>query len=144
MRGKVKREHDGAMDSLRRHASSQSPYEQTVGFSRAVRVGDRIVVAGTAPIGDGGQVSPDPAAQARRCWEIALTALGELGGKPEDVVLTRHYLTDTDPDLVDAVSTVHGEIFGQVRPAATMIAIGALLDPRWKLEVELEAIVTGN
>ena len=133
----------GAMDSSRRHASSHSPYEQTVGFSRAVRVGDRIVVAGTAPIGEGGNVIPDPAAQTRRCWEIALTALGELGGKPEDVILTRHYLTDTDPDLVDAVTTVHGEIFGDVRPVSTMIAIGALLDPRWKLEVELEAIVTG-
>ena len=117
------------MESLRRHASSQSPYESTVGFSRAVRVGDRIVVAGTAPIGEGGQVSPDPAAQARRCWEIALTALGELGGKPEDVILTRHYLTDTDVDLVDAVSTVHGEIFGQVRPAATIRGRLGIRDP---------------
>ena len=129
------------MDQKRGHASSGSPYESTVGFSRAVRVDNHVVVAGTAPIEDDGHVSQDPRAQARRCWEIALGALAEVGGRTEHVIRTRHYLTDADPDLVDAVSSVHGEVFGEVRPVSTMVVVAALLDPRWKVEVELEALV---
>lgn len=132
------------MELQRRHASSGSPYESTVGFSRAVRLGDRIVVAGTAPIYADGTVPPDPKQQARRCWEIALGALRELGGQPEDVILTRHYLTDRDPDLVDAVTTAHGEIFGGIRPVSTMVVVKELLDPRWKVEVELEAMAPAD
>ena len=74
--------------------SGGSPYEQTVGFSRAVRNGQHVFVSGTAPIWPDGQVDPDPLAQARRCWEIALDALEELGGSPADVVRTRTFLTD--------------------------------------------------
>ena len=129
------------MDTTRSLASSGSPYEGSVGFSRAVRVGQHIAVSGTAPINADGHVSVDPASQARRCWEIALAALSELGGGPEDVIRTRHYITDGDAEVVDAVSSVHGEIFGQIRPASTMVVVAGLVDPRWKVEVELEAIV---
>lgn len=130
------------MDTTRSRASSGSPYEGSVGFSRAVRVGQHIAVSGTAPINADGHVSPDPAQQARRCWEIALGALAELGGTPEDVIRTRHYITDNDD--IDAVSSVHGEIFGDIRPASTMVRVAGLVDHRWRVEVELEAIVASG
>lgn len=130
------------MDTSRSRASSGSPYEGSVGFSRAVRVGQHIAVSGTAPIQADGHVSLDPAQQARRCWEIALGALAELGGRPEDVIRTRHYIVDDD--VVDAVSTVHGEIFGGIRPASTMVRVAGLIDHRWKVEVELDALVTAE
>ncbi len=85
----------------RRHAASGSPYESTIGFCRAVRAGDLVMVSGTAPVWPDGEVDPDPAAQARRCFEIALGALAELGGRPEDVVRTRQYVVS--PDDVEAV-----------------------------------------
>jgi enamine deaminase RidA (YjgF/YER057c/UK114 family) len=127
------------MGTSRSQASSGSPYEGRVGFARAVRVGQHVAVSGTAPIGTGGQVSRDPGQQTRRCWEIALGALAELGGEPEHVIRTRHYITDLD--VVDAVSAVHGEIFGEIRPASTMVRVAGLLDERWLVEVELDAIL---
>ncbi len=130
------------MDTTRSRASSGSPYEGSVGFSRAVRVGQHIAVSGTAPIGEGGRVSPDPGEQARRCWEIALGALAELGGRPEHVLRTRHFVTDLE--VVDVVSAVHGEIFGEIRPASTMVQVAGLLDERWLVEVELDAVVPEN
>lgn len=130
------------MDSTRSRASSGSPYEGSVGFSRAVRVGRHIAVSGTAPINPDGHVSRDPAQQARRCWEIALAALAELGGTPEDVIRTRHYVTDLA--VVDAVSSVHGEIFGTIRPASTMVRVAGLVDERWTVEVELDAVVSSG
>jgi enamine deaminase RidA (YjgF/YER057c/UK114 family) len=123
----------------RRHAGSGSPFESTIGFSRAVRVGATIAVSGTAPVWPDGSVDPDPAVQARRCLEIALAALAELGGRPEDVVRTRQYVVSADD--ADAVGAVHGEIFGDIRPASTMVVVAALLDSRWKYEVELDAVV---
>jgi enamine deaminase RidA (YjgF/YER057c/UK114 family) len=123
----------------RRHARSGSPYEETIGFSRAVRVGDTIAVSGTAPVWPDGHVDPDPATQARRCWEIALAALEELDGRVEDVVRTRQYVVRSD--LADVVGAVHGEVFGAVRPASTMVVVAALLDPRWSVEVEVDAVV---
>jgi len=123
----------------RRHARSGSPYEETIGFSRAVRVGSTVAVSGTAPVWPDGHVDPDPAVQARRCWEIALAALTELGGRVEDVVRTRQYVVR--PDLADAVGAVHGEVFGAVRPASTMVVVAGLLDPRWLVEVEVDAAV---
>lgn len=126
----------------RRQVSSGSPYETAFGFSRAVRVGDRVVVAGTAPIWPDGNVDPDPGAQARRCLEIMLDALAEAGGRREDVVRTRMYLTD--PADADAVGRAHGEVFSATRPAATMVVVSGLLDPRWKVEMELEAVVASQ
>lgn len=125
----------------RLNISSGSPYEPKVGFSRAVRVGDRIVVAGTAPIWPDDFVDPDPAAQARRCLAIMLKALEEAGAGPEHVVRTRVYLTDASH--ADAVAQVHGEVFGEIRPANTMIVIAGFLDERWVVEMELEAVISG-
>ncbi|HET8664594.1 MAG TPA: RidA family protein [Nocardioides sp.] len=124
----------------RRHARSGSPYEETIGFSRAVRVGSTVAVSGTAPVWPDGQVDPDPAVQARRCWEIVLTALGELGATVHDVVRTRQYVVGAD--VADAVGAVHGEVFGDVRPASTMVVVAGLLDPRWMVEVEADAVVS--
>lgn len=123
----------------RRHARSGSPYEETIGFSRAVRAGSAISVSGTAPVWPDGHVDPDPGVQARRCWEIAVAALHELGGRVEDVVRTRQYVVRAD--VADAVGAVHGEVFGSVRPASTMVVVAGLLDPRWLVEVELDAVV---
>ncbi|MCI0424688.1 MAG: RidA family protein [Actinobacteria bacterium] len=123
----------------RRNVSSGSPYEPLYGFSRAVRVDDRVLVAGTAPIWPDGSVDPDPSAQTRRCIEIMLSALAEAGGRPDQVVRTRMYITD--PVLADAVGEAHGSVFGDIRPAATMVVVAALLDPRWVIEMELEAVV---
>lgn len=123
----------------RRHASSGSPFEATIGFSRAVRVGNHIAVSGTAPIWPDGGIVLDAGSQARRCLEIALGAVAELGGSASDVVRTRMFITS--PDVADEVSAAHGEVFSQVRPAATMVVVAALLDPRWLVEIELDAIV---
>jgi enamine deaminase RidA (YjgF/YER057c/UK114 family) len=123
----------------RRHARSGSPFEDSIGFTRAVRVGNTVVVSGTAPVWPDGEVDPDPAVQARRCWEIALAALEELDGRPQDVIRTRQYVVSAD--VSEAVGAVHGEIFGNVRPASTMVVVAGLLDPRWLVEVELDAIV---
>jgi len=110
-----------------------------IGFSRAVRVGDRVLVAGTAPIWPDGQVDPDPVIQARRCLEIILDALYQAGAQASDVVRTRTFLTDVS--YADAVGLAHGEVFGQVLPASTMVVVAGLLDERWKVEIEAEAIV---
>ena len=125
----------------RQNISSGSPYEPTVGFSRAVRIGDRVLVAGTAPIWPDGSVDPDPKTQARRCLEIMLASLTEAGGSAPQVVRTRMFITDASH--ADAVGEAHGEVFGEIRPAATMVVVGALLDPRWVVEMELEAVLTG-
>jgi len=124
---------------MRSSTRSGSPYEEQIGFSRGVRVGGIVAISGTAPVWPDGEVDPDPAVQARRCWEIALAALAELGGRPEDVIRTRQYVVD--PADADAVGAVHGEIFGKVRPASTMVVVAGLLDPRWRVEMELDAVV---
>ena len=120
-------------------ASSGSPYEDSTGFSRAVRVGQLVAVAGTAPVWPDGSVDPDVGVQARRCWEIALAALRDLGGDVADVIRTRQYLLDAGD--AEVVSAVHVEVFGEVRPASTMVVLAGLLDPRWKVEVELDAVL---
>lgn len=122
----------------RQSAASASPYEASIGFSRAVRLGSTVAVSGTGPIWPDGHVDPDPVAQARRCWEIALAALAELGGSVSDVVRTRQYVASAD--LARDVGAVHAEVFGPVRPASTMVVV-TLLDPRWLVEVELDAVV---
>ena len=126
----------------RRNVSSGSPFEPRYGFSRAVRLDDRVLVAGTAPIWPEDFVDPDPKTQARRCIEIMLDALAEAGGSREDVVRTRMYITD--PAHGDAVGEAHGEVFSEIRPAATMVVVGGLLDPRWHVEMELEAVLNSD
>ena len=121
----------------RQRISSGSPYEERIGFSRAVRLGDRVLVSGTAPIWPDGSVDPDPERQARRCLEIIGAALEEAGATLGDVVRTRTYLTDAAD--AEAVGRAHAAAFGEVRPASTMVVVAALLDPRWKVEIEAEA-----
>jgi enamine deaminase RidA (YjgF/YER057c/UK114 family) len=123
----------------RRLVASDSPFEERYGFARAVRHGDRVIVAGTAPIWPDGSCEPDPAAQMRRCCEIVVAALEELGATATDVVRTRMFVTDAA--IADAVGEVHGEYFRTARPAATMVVVAGLLDPRWVVEIEAEALV---
>ena len=119
---------------------SASPYEELIGFSRAVRRGSRILVSGTAPIApDGETVVGDAYLQTTRCFEIILEAVEALGGRREDIVRTRLYVVDAAD--WDAVSRAHGEFFREVFPAATMVVVKELLDPRWRVEVEAEAEV---
>ena len=122
----------------RGRARSGSPYEERYGYSRAVRAGDRVLVSGTAPVWPDGTCDPDPAAQARRCCEIIVGALEDLGASAADVVRTRMFVTDAG--IADAVGGVHGEFFGAAAPAATMVVVSALLDPRWLVEIEAEAV----
>jgi enamine deaminase RidA (YjgF/YER057c/UK114 family) len=119
--------------------SSGSPYEGSIGFSRAVRVGDRVIVAGTAPVWPDGEVDPDPERQAERCIEIMLAALAEAGGTAADVVRTRMYLVDAGD--WESVGRAHGRFFRDTRPASTMVVVAGLLDPRWRIEMEAEAII---
>jgi enamine deaminase RidA (YjgF/YER057c/UK114 family) len=126
----------------RTRVASGSPYESEVGFSRAVRVGDRVLVSGTAPIWPDGSCDPDPERQARRCLEIIVDALASpgIGARPEHVVRTRIFLVDAGD--WEAVGRAHGVVFGAVRPASTMVVIAGLLDPRWRVEIEAEAILS--
>ena len=104
-----------------------------------MRVGSRVVVSGTAPIWQDGSCDPDPERQSRRCMEIIITALEEAGARAEHVTRTRMYITD--PADAQAVGRAHAQAFGDARPAATMVVVAGLLDPRWKVEIEAEAIV---
>jgi enamine deaminase RidA (YjgF/YER057c/UK114 family) len=113
-----------------------SPYADTVGYSRAVRDGRHIFVSGTAPIGI---ESNDAYEQAKRCLEIIVDALRELGAGPEHVVRTRVYIVD--PADWEAIGRAHGEVFGAVRPASAMLVVTGTLDPAWKVEIEADALL---
>ena len=119
---------------------AESPFAATVGYSRAVRAGPHVHVAGTAPIMPGGADPPEGAYdQAKRCLEIVLAALAEVGAGPEDVVRTRVYLVRGD-DWKE-VGRAHGEVFGAVRPVTAFVVVAGLLDPRWRVEIEADALV---
>lgn len=126
---------------VQQRVSSGSPYEPKVGFSRAVRVGSIIAVAGTAPIGPDGKTvgQGDAAAQMRRCVEIVRASLEQLGASLNDVIRTRILLTN----IADwqSVGHVHGEYFGQIRPACTVVQVSRLIDPDWLVELEVDAVV---
>ena len=128
--------------SERHRVSSNSPFEPTIGFSRALRVGDRVWVSGTGPVWADGTCPDDAAAQTKRCFDIIVAALAEAGATLEDVVRTRMYLTSVDD--ADAVSGVHGELFSHILPAATMVVVAGLLDPRWRIEIEVDALLRGE
>jgi enamine deaminase RidA (YjgF/YER057c/UK114 family) len=127
---------NGAM-TARRLISSGSPFEPRIGFSRAVVVGNRILVSGTAPIWPDGEVDPDPYAQTKRCLEIIVAALSEAGATAEQVVRTRVFITEATD--FEEVGRALGETFSRIRPASTMVVVKGLLDTRWKVEIEAEA-----
>jgi enamine deaminase RidA (YjgF/YER057c/UK114 family) len=120
--------------------SSGSPYEPIVGFSRAVRVGNIVAVAGTTAGSSGKPVAiGDPAAQTRAILETIGKALADAGASPKDVVRTRVYLVDMAH--FDAVGRVHGEFFGDIRPANTTLQVSAFVNPDYLVEIEADAVV---
>lgn len=119
--------------------TSGSKYESIVGYCRALRVGDRVFVSGTAPqMPGGGEPPPDAYGQTRRCLDIIAAALEEAGGSLADVVRTRAYVTD--PAHFDGFAKAHGEAFAEVRPVNTTV-VARLMDPRWHVELEVEAVL---
>jgi len=129
--------------SQRRSVSSGSPYEPIIGFSRAVRIGKIVAVGGTAA-GSGGKpiAVGDPAAQTRAIMEIIAKALEDAGASLKDVVRTRIYLTDIAH--WEAAGKVHGEFFGEIRPASTMIEVSRFINPDWLVEIEADAVIGGD
>ena len=124
----------------RQLVSSGSPYEPTIGYSRAVRDGRHVFVAGTcAVMPDGADPPSDAYGQARRCLEIIAGALAEAEARPEHVVRTRIYLVNAKD--WEGVGRAHAETFGDVRPASTMVVVSAILDPRWLVEIEADALL---
>ncbi len=125
--------------SERRRVFSGSPYEARFGFCRALRTDDRVLVAGTAPIWPDNSCDADAGVQARRCYEIILEALAELEAEPRHVVRTRVYITDAA--YTEAVGNAHGEVFAGSPPVNTMVVVAGLVDKRWKVEIEAEAVL---
>jgi enamine deaminase RidA (YjgF/YER057c/UK114 family) len=121
---------------MRTNITGGSPYEPIIGFSRAVRVGNAVHLAGTGPVGADNE---DAAGQTRRIFAIAAEALAKAGCSFKDVVRTRLYLTHAED--WEAVGRVHGEFFGTVRPAATMVVVAKLLNPAWRIEIEMDAVI---
>lgn len=120
--------------------ASGSPYEPVIGFSRAIVAGNHVSVAATAPImPDGAEPPVDAYDQAKRCLEIILAALEEAGASASDVVRTRCYLVAAE-DWRE-VGRAHGEVFADVRPASAMIVVTGFIDPRWRVEIEADAVL---
>ena len=124
---------------MRKNIPGTSPYEPIIGFSRAVRAGNSVHLSGTGPVGAD---DSDAAGQTRRIFEIAEKALGQAGATFADVVRTRMYLTHTAD--WEAVGRVHGEFFSEIRPAATMVVVAQLLNPKWRIEIEMDAVIDGG
>jgi enamine deaminase RidA (YjgF/YER057c/UK114 family) len=124
----------------RQRITGHSPYEPLFGFSRAVVSGDRVLVAGTAPVPAGGGPPPsEPYAQARLCLDLIGEALARAGTDLEHVIRTRMFLTDLAHWR--EVARAHGDVFAEIRPAATAVIVAALLDPAWLVEIEAEAVL---
>jgi enamine deaminase RidA (YjgF/YER057c/UK114 family) len=121
---------------MRTNISGGSPYEPIIGFSRAVRVGNSVLLSGTGPVGAD---ELDAAGQTRRVFEIAAEALAKVGARFEDVVRTRMFLAHRED--WEAVGRVHGEVFGEIRPAATMVVVAQLLNPAWRIEIDMDAVI---
>ena len=127
------------MALARKMISSGSPWESTFGYSRAVRVGDQVFVGGTVGRNLDGTASTGPYAQARRALEIIGTALIEAGGSLDDVVRTRIFVTDFGD--FDEIARAHREVFGEIRPATSMVQTSALIEPAYVLEIEADAVI---
>jgi enamine deaminase RidA (YjgF/YER057c/UK114 family) len=124
----------------RRLVSSGSPYEPTIGYCRAVQDGRHVFVSGTcAVMPDGADPPPDAYGQAKRCFEIITMALEELGASAADVVRTRMFIVDR-ADAED-VGRAHAEVFGDVRPASSMLLANGMVDERWVVEIEADALL---
>jgi enamine deaminase RidA (YjgF/YER057c/UK114 family) len=124
----------------RQRISGHSPYEPVFGFSRAVVAGDRVLVSGTAPVPPGGgPPPPDPHGQARLCLDLISEALVKAGTSLDHVVRTRMFITD--PAHWREVARAHGQVFAEIRPAATAVIVAGLLDPAWLVEIEAEAVL---
>jgi enamine deaminase RidA (YjgF/YER057c/UK114 family) len=125
----------------RKNIQSGAPWESKAGYSRAVRVGPHIMVSGTAPVGDHGEVvgEGDAYAQARRCIEIIAAALNEAGAGLEHVVRTRMFVTDIEK--WQEVARAHHEAFGEVMPATSMVEVSKLIDPAMLVEIEADALL---
>jgi enamine deaminase RidA (YjgF/YER057c/UK114 family) len=121
---------------MRQNISGGSPFEPIIGFSRAVRVGNHVHLAGTGPVG---AENEDAAGQTRKIFEIAEEALARAGASLDHVVRTRMFLTHVDD--WEAVGRVHGEFFRDIRPAATMVVVAKLLNPAWRIEIEMDAVI---
>ena len=120
--------------------ASGSPYERVIGFSRAIVVGHHVAVAATAPImPDGGEPPPHAYGQAKRCLEIIAAALDEAGSSVQHVIRTRCYLVAAED--WQEVGRAHGEVFSEVRPANWMIVVTGFVDPRWRVEIEVDAVL---
>ena len=124
---------------MRQNISGGSPYEPIIGFSRAVCVENKVFLSGTGPVGADHE---DAAGQTRRIFAIAAEALAKAGASFKDVVRTRIYLTHVED--WEAVGRVHGEFFSEIRPAATMVVVAQLLNPAWRVEIEMDAVVEGE
>jgi enamine deaminase RidA (YjgF/YER057c/UK114 family) len=126
---------------MRKLISSGSPYEPKVGISRAVRVGNIIAVSGTAPLGTDGRTVGigDAGAQARRCLEIISGALEKAGASLRQIVRTRTLLLHIED--WQSVASVHGEFFGEIRPANTIMQVSRFIDPDWLVEIEADAVI---
>ena len=129
---------------MRKMVSSGSPYEIPIGFSRAVRVGDAIAVSGTAPIASDGSTASvgDPYGQTKRCLEIIQRAIEDLGGKLSHVIRTRIFITDMTK--WEEIGRAHGETFGEIRPASSIVEVTSLANKDWLVEIEADCIVTGK
>ncbi|WAT17620.1 Rid family hydrolase [Aurantiacibacter sp. MUD11] len=115
------------------------PFEEAAGFTRAIRVGDRIIVSGNVGVEEDGTVSPDAGRQADRCFEQILDYISQLGGHSGDVVRVRMFVTDIA--YADAVTAAFTRAVGHARPTGTLVAISALYSPEWKCEIEAEAVI---
>jgi enamine deaminase RidA (YjgF/YER057c/UK114 family) len=123
----------------RQRIPAQSPFEEEIGFTRALRVGDRIVVSGTVGVETDGSVKEDAGAQADRCFALIREHIEQLGGRMADVVRIRMFATDIKD--ADAISAAFSRALKHARPTGTLVAIAGLYDPRWKVEIEAEAVI---